>query len=253
MKKVFLLLSLLLFSSCQMPGWLSSWQQKQLEKRYGKTVENSTLREWQKQAEGFEKIINKQAAAGSRAGAYFRQLGVAFAEMESFELCTENIEKAIHYGLTDAETFYYKGLCEANLAKRHNWQYDYATKAEASFLKALSNDPTHAKSKYYLGLVYFHGYGSNNPFRVLNEELTATQMDYREKAIALLEQYRSENNRDTNGYFALAQIYAITGDKAKAMTTTSDLTNMLIKQYPNHYKEMPEYKNAIENLKQLNP
>lgn len=235
------------------PEWLTNWQQKQIEKRYGTKVSEPTIEKWQKEAKDFESEIEKKVNAGSRAAIYYRQLGMAFAEYESFSQCTENLGKAIELGIYDAEVFYYKGLCEANLAQRHNWQYEYALEAEKSFLKALNVDEKFGKPKYQLGIIYFHGMGRNNRYRVLDDYITVNQEDYRVKGIELMQEYVSEFPGDLKGYFAISQMYAIQGEKNKAREALQQLLLAIEKESPQDFQKREDYKQAQQNLNLLGP
>mgnify|MGYP002144829606 CR=1 FL=1 len=150
---------------CEIGSCYKEAKEKHLEKRYGnRPAGKDQLADWEKEITGYEKVINEKIDAGIKTGKVYRKLGESYALMESYELCIKNLNKAVEYGETVADVFYWQGLCYANLARVNNWQSDYAHQAEQAFLKALNLDKTLNKAKYELALMYYAGFAKNNQY-----------------------------------------------------------------------------------------
>ena len=185
-------------------------------------------------------------------GKVHRKLGEAFAEIGSYEKCVEHLKKSLNHGIIEVEVFYTIGLCQGNLAQKHNWAYKYAKAAEESFLKVLNLDSYYEKAKYQLGIIYFYGFRKNNSYRVLHEYITVSQRQYEDKALKLLQEYKIESPQDYKVYFALTNIYKTLGNIPSAKRQMQDLITMLQKEYPKNYQSIKEYQSAVRNLSLLN-
>lgn len=245
------ILALFTWQCDSMPDWLKDWQSKQVEKRYGVKPDKDKIPEWQQEVKEYEQQIDEKIKAGVKTGKVYRKIGEAFATIESYQLCAENLDKAIDYGYTDPEVFFYKGLCLGNLARRHNWSHKYVKQSEDAFLKVLANDKDFHKARFELGLIYFYGYGKNSTYSVLGDIVTVSQQQFREKAIELITEYRRLAADDPRGYFALAGMHTIMGAKSKAREEMILLTSFLKNEYPDSYASMSEYQQAMKNLAQL--
>ncbi|RME89680.1 MAG: hypothetical protein D6767_08075, partial [Candidatus Hydrogenedentota bacterium] len=198
MKLKIILPLLVFFSYCkELPEPIRSWQKEQIKKRYG-TPEptKDDIASWQEKVREYEDIINQKVEAGAKAGLYYRKLGEAFSYMESYELCEENLQKAIHYGYTEPEVFFSLGLCQANLARAHNWKQSISLRAEESFLKTLNLNPNFTKAIFELGLLYYYGFSRTNSYSVLSEKVIVSQKEYKKKAIQLLQEYQAKEPED---------------------------------------------------------
>jgi tetratricopeptide (TPR) repeat protein len=171
--------------------------------------------------------------------------------MESYELCIRNLDKAVEYGEAVAEVFYWQGLCYANLSRVHNWQVETARKAEQAFLKALALDPTMNKVKYELAILYYAAFTRNNQYRVLNDVLTVSQQQFQEKAIELMQEYKSVEPDQAKAYFFLAGLYKERGELAEAKRELQQLMAFMEKHNPTGYRRNPDYLRAEEYLKNL--
>lgn len=235
-------------------NWFSNWRQKQLEKRYGaENINRDNIEEWGEDLAEYREEALKKIKAGEQTGRLYRRIGESYAKIQSFELCTENLEQAVRFGSTDAETFAWLGSCYANLAKTHNWQFEYAGKAEKNLLKSLNLNPDQSGPLFQLALVYFYGMGSNNRYRVLDDYITVKQSDYRSKAIELLQRSQNLEPERSRSYFALAGMYRLTGKDGAAAAQMRRLTAMLKELYPDSYAGREEYINAVKNLQELSP
>ncbi len=241
-----------LFFGCSLPSWLKKWQKEYLEKRYGtKIPSKEEIAEWEKEVLEYEEEIERKIRAGMKAGLLYRKIGEAYMEFKMFPLCIKNLKKAIEFGYTEADVFFSLGLCQANWARIHNWKYELVKEAEETFLKILNLYPRYSKAKFQLSLLYFYGFGSNNPYRVLNTYLTIPQIEFRKKAISLMKEYQREMPQDHRSYFALAGYYRILGENELAKRELKKLIALLEEKYPESYQDLEIYQKAQRNLQIL--
>ena len=244
------LVLLFFVSGCEIQSCYREAKDKHLEERYGKRpVHKEQLEAWEKEIAEYDKTLNEKIDAGIKAGKVYRKLGESFALMESYDLCIKNLQKAVEYGEAVAEVFYWQGLCYANLSRVHNWQADIAQKAEEAFLKALNLDTNLNKAKYELALVYYAGFGRNNPYRVLSEILTVSQEQFRDKAIELMRAYQSVEPDQPKSYFFLAGLYKERNQLSLAKKEMENLMAELQKNNKTGYAKHPDYIRAEAYLK----
>ncbi|MDH5720685.1 MAG: hypothetical protein OEZ13_08725 [Spirochaetia bacterium] len=246
----------LLLSSCQwedVKNWVLNWQKKEIERRYGKSSElnSGKIPEWQEEIREYENIINEKVEAGAKAGHLYRKIGESYALMSAFELCIENLNKAISMGYTDADVFFSLGICQANLSRKHNWNHSHAKEAEKSFLKCLNLDNGFDKAKFELSLIYFYGFSKNNPYRVLSGYLTIEQIEYQKHAVTLMNEYQFHRPDDQRSYFALSGMHKIMGNISLSIKSLEDLKTHLESEYPKEYHNLDVYKKAVENISLL--
>ncbi|MCX7633256.1 MAG: hypothetical protein N2Z22_07990 [Turneriella sp.] len=244
----------LVLSACEPVACYREWKARHLERRYGtRPPDAQTLAAWEREIAEYEKILNEKIDAGIKTGKLYRKLGESYALLESYELCIRNLEKAMEYGETVAEVFFWQGLCYANLSRVHNWQPDLAQKAEQSFLKALALDPTFNKAKYELAVMYYAAFSRNNRYRVLNEVLTVTQEQYHQKAIELMQEFKTVEPDQAKAYFFLAALYKERGEFGEARRELQQLMDFVRKHHPSSYPNHPDYRRAEQYLNDLEP
>lgn len=235
---------------CEIKACYQEAREKHLEARYGSVrVSKDQLADWEKEITGYEKIINEKIDAGIKTGKIYRKLGESHALIESYELCIKNLEKAVEYGEAVADVFYWQGLCYANLSRVHNWQAEYAKKAEQNFLKALALDKTMNKVKYELAVMYYAGFARNNQYRVLSDVLTVSQQQYQDKAIELMREYKSVEPFQAKAYFFLAGLYKERGEMAEAKRELKELMMQIEKNNKTGYNRNPDYGRAQDYLR----
>jgi predicted Zn-dependent protease len=245
---VLLLASLVM--GCEIKSCYQEAKEKHLEKRYGtRPASKEQLESWEKEIAGYEKIINEKIEAGIKTGKVYRKIGESYALMESYELCIRNLDKAVEYGEAVAEVFYWQGLCYANLSRVHNWQPDTARKAEQAFLKALALDKTMNKVKYELAVMYYAAFTRNNQYRVLNDVLTVSQQQFQDKAIELMQEYKSVEPDQAKAYFFLSGLYKERGELAEAKRELQQLMAFIEKNNKASFRRNADYLRAEEYLK----
>jgi predicted Zn-dependent protease len=245
---VLLLASLVM--GCEIKSCYQEAKEKHLEKRYGtRPASKEQLESWEKEIAGYEKIINEKIEAGIKTGKVYRKIGESYALMESYELCIRNLDRAVEYGEAVAEVFYWQGLCYANLSRVHNWQPDTARKAEQAFLKALALDKTMNKVKYELAVMYYAAFTRNNQYRVLNDVLTVSQQQFQDKAIELMQEYKSVEPDQAKAYFFLSGLYKERGELAEAKRELQQLMAFIEKNNKASFRRNADYLRAEEYLK----
>ena len=250
LKSLYLVLLLSFLTGCNnMPDWLKNWQKKQIEKRYGKTSTSSgQLQEWEESVREYEEQMNEKIKASTNAGKIYRKLGESYGQLEQFQLCVKNLEKAIELGYTIPEVFYGKAICEGNLARRHAWDREMTLNAEKGFLKVLNLNPDFEKAKYSLSLIYFHGFGKSTPYSIAEDIITISQSRFREKAVNLMKEYQLREPEESTSTFALSGFYSKMGLKDLARAQLNQLMAMIRKSIPSTYATDETYKKALQNL-----
>lgn len=237
---------------CEIKSCYQEAKEKHLEKRYGtRPVSKDQLESWEKEIAGYEKVINEKIEAGIKTGKVYRKIGESYALMESYELCIRNLDKAVEYGEAVAEVFYWQGLCYANLSRVHNWQPETARKAEQAFLKALALDATMNKVKYELAVMYYAAFTRNNQYRVLNDVLTVSQQQFQEKAIELMQEYKTVEPDQAKAYYFLSGLFKERGELAEAKRELQQLMAFIEKNNKTGYRRNPDYLRAEEYMKNL--
>lgn len=250
--KAGLFLCIMFFLGCQeTKDWLMSWQQKQVEKRYGKVNKREKLPDWQKEVIQYESVIDEKIQAGINAAKVYRKLGEAYAEFEMFRLCEINIKKAIGLGLHQPEVLFQLGLCQGNQASSLNWPKDKTRESAETFIKVLNKNPKFDKAKYELALIYFYGFTRQNRYSILSDVVTISQRKLRKKAILIMKEYQLLKPEDKRSYFALAGFYIITNFRADAMKQMQSVMVLLQKLHPKSYNQNPSFIQAKANYNQV--
>lgn len=244
---IFAAFSVFLF--CDEPSCIKNYRARQVEKRFGRVSDQKALEEWSKELAEYKKLAEKRIEAGIKTGKLYRKIGETYANLGSFELCVNHLEEAQKFGETDSEIFYLAGICQANLAKVHNWDYNKTKKAEEYFLKVLNEDKDNPKVRYELALLYFAGFTRNNPYRVMDDYFTPDQAAYREKAKKLLIEHKARNADDHRSYFLLASIYK---QESKITQARQQLAEYIARLQQGNKKNFATDENYLKALEQLN-
>ncbi len=251
MKRFFILAAMLLLASCkELPQGLKDWQQKQIQKRYGSQYDPNPekIPEWQEDLLDYEEEIEEKIEAADKAGRLYRKIGESYASVEMFDLCIENLNRAIELGYTIPDVYYSLGLCQGSRARQHNWTPAYVKEAEETFLKVLHLSPGYEKAKYQLSILYFYGFSRVQPYRVRHTSFNVSQAQYREHALELMTNYQKMVPDDPDSYFALGGYYSIAGQNEQAADQYRRVMNLFIRQYPKSYQNLPAYNQAAQNL-----
>jgi len=242
------------FSACSLPDWLTNWQKKQIKKRYGADSEQDTdqIENWEKQVLKYEKKIDEKIHAADSAAKLHRKLGEAYAKVGIFEKCISELEEAISLGYTDPAVFFTLGLCQGSLAKMHNWETQKSLEAEKTFLKVLNLKPDFHKAKFQLGILYFYAFGKQNRYSIEYGDHHIERSRFRKKGIDLMVEYQLYEPDDPQSYFALGGIYNFLNMPNEASNQYNSVIHVLQNNYGSEVESMPEYRQAIENLNEIN-
>ena len=175
MKKLLFIFTILLFIFCErqieeikkfnwkdIMGTMSQNTKREKDRK-------QNIKELEKKVAKYEKEISKKIQSAKFASFLYRRIGKAYAEIEAFPLCVENLERAITLGYIEDDIFWELGICQANLASQKNWDYNLIQKAEATFLALLQKYPHYKKAYYPLSLIYFYGFSASN-YRIIYGE-----------------------------------------------------------------------------------
>jgi len=245
-------LALSLVSCDQASQLLSKWQRDVVMKRYGLDLDKSKqIEQWEKDILKYEKVINEKVEAGAKEAKLYRKIGEAYAGMQMYQPCIDNLQKAIDLGYVSQEIFFIQALCFGNLARQHNWEETYRNNAEAAFLKALSINPDYHRAKLELGMLYFYGFGSLSKFSVNSEKIESSQKEYRDKSIKLVLEYQANLPSKTDGPLILAGMYNAMGKKTDAIRQLQTAVSLFKSNFPKDYEKNEDYKQTLVNLRNL--
>jgi len=162
----------------------------------------------------YEKQIEFNVKTGAQTGAYWKILAIRLADKGLHNEALQAFERALYYKGDDPTVFYLTGE-SASIAAAGTLKFkpDSAaererllTLAESAYLRAIELDPTYAKPKLGLGILY------------------TFDMDRAADAVPHLDRYLQINSRDISGMFVLARAYYMTGENDRAV----DLYNRII-------------------------
>lgn len=250
MKKKWYIIGVVLFlSSCEMVENVKQWQKEYLSQRYsGKTESPKQIEDWQKEAQEYQDEMEQVVKAAKNASSVYRSLANTFARQEAWQLCTDHMQKAIEFGNNNSDTLFDLATCQGNLARSQNWQPELARQAENTLLAILTNEPNSVRARYQLALIYFYGFGLNNPYRVLSNILTIEQKEFQQQAMALLQQAAILDEQNDRVFHLMAVIYSAWGEKQNSLTALNQEIEILRKKDPQNYTTTLEYKQAIESM-----
>jgi len=162
----------------------------------------------------YERQIDLNVKTGAQTGVYWKILAIRLADKGLHNEALQAFERALYYKGDDPTIFYLTGE-SASIAAANTLEFksDSAsererllTLAESAYLRAIELDPTYAKPKLGLGILY------------------TFDMDRAAAAIPHLDRYLQINSRDVSGMFILARAYYMTGENDRAI----DLYNRII-------------------------
>lgn len=251
MKRIsYLLWVILLLSSCEMAQSVKEWQKEYLSQRYkGEAQSPQQIEDWQKEAQKHQKEMEDAVKAAKNASSVYRSLANTFARQEAWQLCVSHMQKAIEFGNANSNTLLDLATCQGNLARSKNWQLELTRQAENTLLSILSTEPDSVRARYQLAIVYFYGFGLNNPYRVLSKVLTIEQKEFQKQAMTLLQQAANLDSQNDRVFHLMAVIYSAWGEKQNSVEALNQEIEILRQKYPKDYTSTAEYKQAIESMK----
>jgi tetratricopeptide (TPR) repeat protein len=151
----------------------------------------------------YEAQIELNVKEGAQTGVYWKILATRLADRSMHRDALEALEKAIYYNAEDPTPFYLTGLSAAIVAKSSldfpggaaspgADRGKYFALAESAYLRAVELDPSYAKPRYGLGILY------------------AFELDRPAEAVPHLTRYLELMSSDVDAMFALARAYYMT-------------------------------------------
>lgn len=166
-----------------------------------------TIEDLKKAIAIYEDQIELNVKTGAQTGVYWKILGIRLADKGMHKDAVEAFDKALYYNSDDPTLFYLTGE-SASVAAASTLEFNdnslsdkarYQRIAESAYLRAIEMDPTYAKPRMGLGLLYT--FDMNRPA----------------DAIPQLDRYLQINSGDIRGMFVLARAYFMTGDNNRAI------------------------------------
>ena len=155
----------------------------------------------------YENQIELNVQAGAQTGVYWKILAIRLADKGMHKDALEAFDRALYYKADDPTIFYLTGE-SASVAAASTLDFNdnsalekdrYQRLAESAYLRAIDMDPTYAKPKLGLGILY------------------TFDMDRPADAIPHLDRYLQINSGDIRGMFVLARAYFMTKDNERAI------------------------------------
>jgi len=184
----------------------------------------------------YERQIDLNVKTGAQTGVYWKILAIRLADRGMHKDALEAFERALYYKADDPTIFYLTGESASvaaastlgfnsnSIAERERYQ----NLAESAYLRAIELDPTYAKPRLGLGILY------------------AFDMDRPADAALQLDRYLQIMPNDIRGMFVLARAYYMTGENDRAI----DLYNRIISRSKDP-KVKAEAQNNIEIVRNL--
>jgi len=184
----------------------------------------------------YEKQIELNVKTGVQTGTYWKILAIRLADKGMHKDAVEAYERALYYKADDPTLFFLLGE-SASVAAASTLDFNsnsvlekerYQKLAESSYLRSIELDPTYAKPKLGLGILY------------------TFDTDRPADALPHLERYMQIMPNDIKGMFIAARAYYMTDDNERAV----DLYERIIYKSKDP-KVKAEAKGNIEIIKDL--
>jgi tetratricopeptide (TPR) repeat protein len=155
----------------------------------------------------YEKQIEFNVKTGAQTGVYWKILAIRLSDKGMHKDAIEAFDRALYYNASDPTLFYLTGesasvAAASTLGFNDNAGFErerYQQLAESSYLRAIELDPTYAKPKLGLGILY------------------TFDLDRPADAVTHLERYLQIVPNDIRSMFVLARAYFMTGDNERAV------------------------------------
>jgi tetratricopeptide (TPR) repeat protein len=148
----------------------------------------------------YEAQIELNVKEGAQTGVYWKILAIRQADKGLHRDALDSFERALYYNAEDPTLFYLTGesasvVAASTLGFQGNSAAEkekYSALAESAYLRAIQLDPTYAKPRLGLGVLY------------------TFDMDRPGEAVVHLERYMQMMPNDLKGMFVLARAYYMT-------------------------------------------
>jgi len=184
----------------------------------------------------YERQIELNVKTGAQTGVYWKILAIRLADKGMHKDAIEAFDRALYYNASDPTIFYLTGE-SASVAAASTMSFNdnsaiekerYQNLAESAYLRAIELDPTYAKPKLGLGILYTFDMG-----------LPA-------EAVPHLERYLQIMPNDLRGMFVLARASFMTDNNERAI----ELYNRIISRSKDP-KVKAEAQNNIEFIRNM--
>jgi len=162
----------------------------------------------------YERQIDLNVKTGAQTGVYWKILAIRLADKGMHKDALDAFERALYFKADDPTIFYLTGE-SASIAAASTLDFKsdsvaemerYQRLAESAYLRAIDLDPTYAKPRLGLGILY------------------TFDMDRPADAVLQLDRYLQIMPNDIRAMFVLARAYYMTGENDRAV----DLYNRII-------------------------
>jgi tetratricopeptide (TPR) repeat protein len=184
----------------------------------------------------YERQIELNVKTGAQTGVYWKILAIRLADKGMHKDALDAFDRALYFKADDPTIFYLTGE-SASIAAASTLEFNsnsvaererYQNLAESAYLRAIDLDPTYAKPRLGLGVLY------------------TFDMDKPADAVLHLDRYLQLMPNDIRGMFVLARAYYMTGENDRAV----DLYNRIISRSKDP-KVKAEAQNNIEIVRNL--
>jgi len=184
----------------------------------------------------YERQIELNVKTGAQTGVYWKILAIRLADKGMHKDALDAFERALYFKADDPTIFYLTGE-SASIAAASTLEFNsnsvaererYQNLAESAYLRAIDLDPTYAKPRLGLGVLY------------------TFDMDRPADAVLHLDRYLQLMPNDIRGMFVLARAYYMTGENDRAV----DLYSRIISRSKDP-KVKAEAQNNIEIVRNL--
>jgi len=155
----------------------------------------------------YEKQIDLNVKTGVQTGTYWKILAIRLADKGMHEDALQAFDRALYYKADDPTLFYLTGE-SASIAAAGTLNFSnnsvsekerLLSLAESAYLRSIELDPTYAKPKLGLGILY------------------TFDMDRPQDALPHLDRYLQINSGDIRGMFVAARAYFMTDNLDRAI------------------------------------
>jgi tetratricopeptide (TPR) repeat protein len=184
----------------------------------------------------YEKQIELNVKTGAQTGVYWKILAIRLADKGMHKDAVEAFDRALYYNASDPTLFYLTGE-SASIAAASTLDFNgnsfseqerYRNLAESAYLRAIELDPTYAKPKLGLGILY------------------TFDMEKPADAVPHLERYVQIMPNDIRGMFVLARACFMTDNSERAI----ELYNRIISRSKDP-KVRTEAQNNIDFIRNM--
>jgi tetratricopeptide (TPR) repeat protein len=184
----------------------------------------------------YERQIDINVKTGAQTGVYWKILAIRLADKGMHKDALEAFDRALYYKADDPTIFFLTGE-SASVAAASTLEFKpdsssererYQNLAESAYLRAIELDPTYAKPKLGLGILY------------------TFDLDRPADAVPHLDRYLQIMPNDIRGMFVLARAYYMTENNDRAV----DLYNRIISRSKDP-KVKAEAQNNIEIIRNM--